>query len=212
MLFKINPINPQKNLMAKVIEELKNGGVIAYPTDTVYGIGCDIFIKSAVERVYRIKGRDKKKPLSFICEDLKHISQFAQVSDNSYRIMKKLIPGPYTFILKATKLVPKIMLTKRETVGIRVPDSEICRMLVRELGHPIVTTSANVSNEAIISDPDEIKEKFGKLLDVIIDSGPMPQDPSTMIDLTGDAPVVVREGKGDIAWIKSITEERPSEV
>jgi tRNA threonylcarbamoyl adenosine modification protein (Sua5/YciO/YrdC/YwlC family) len=205
MLMKMNPINPQKNLVAKVVAELKDGGVIAYPTDTVYGIGCDIFIKSAVERVYRIKGRDKKKPLSFICEDLKHISQFANVSDNAYRIMKRLIPGPYTFILRATKLVPKIMLTKRETVGIRVPDSEICRMLVRELEHPIVTTSANVSNEAIISDPEEIEKKFGKILDIVIDGGPLPQEPSTMIDLTGDAPVIVREGKGDLTWIKSIT-------
>jgi tRNA threonylcarbamoyl adenosine modification protein (Sua5/YciO/YrdC/YwlC family) len=207
MLMKMNPVNPQKHLIAKVVVELTKGGVIAYPTDTVYGIGCDIFIKSAVERVYRIKGRDRKKPLSFICEDLKHISQFAVVSDSSYRIMKKLIPGPYTFILKATKLVPKIMLTKRETVGIRVPDSEICRMLVRELEHPIVTTSANVSNEAIISDPEEIEEKFGRLLDFVVDGGPMPQEPSTMLDLSGRVPVIVREGKGDVSWIKSITGE-----
>lgn len=204
MLLKINPINPQKHLIGRVVEELKKGGVIAYPTDTVYGIGCDIFSKSAVERIYRIKGRDKKKPLSFICEDLKHISQYALVGDNSYRIMRRLIPGPYTFILKATKLVPKVMLTKRETVGIRVPDSEICRMLVAELGHPIVTTSANVSNDAIISDPEEIDKKMGKLLDLVIDGGPLPQEPSTMIDLTGDAPVIVREGKGDTAWIKSM--------
>jgi tRNA threonylcarbamoyl adenosine modification protein (Sua5/YciO/YrdC/YwlC family) len=204
MLLKVNPINPQKHLIGKVVEELKQGGVIAYPTDTVYGIGCDIFSKSAVERIYRIKGRDKKKPLSFICEDLKHISQYAFVGDNAYRIMRRLIPGPYTFILKATKLVPKVMLTKRETVGIRVPDAEICRMLVNELGHPIVTTSANVSNDAIISDPEEIEKKMGKLLDIVIDGGPLPQEPSTMIDLTGDAPVIVREGKGDLAWLKSM--------
>jgi tRNA threonylcarbamoyl adenosine modification protein (Sua5/YciO/YrdC/YwlC family) len=205
MLLKINPINPQKHLIGRVVEDLKKGGVIAYPTDTVYGIGCDIFVKSAVERIYRIKGRDKKKPLSFICEDLKHISQYAIVGDNAYRIMRRLIPGPYTFILRATKLVPKVMLTKRETVGIRVPASEICRTLVHELGHPIVTTSANVSNDAIISDPEEIEEKMGKLLDVVIDGGPLPQEPSTMIDLTGDAPIVVREGKGDTGWLKNIT-------
>ena len=204
MLLKMNPINPQKHLIGRVVEELKKGGVLAYPTDTVYGIGCDIFSKSAVERIYRIKGRDKKKPLSFICEDLKHISQYAFVGDNAYRIMRRLIPGPYTFILKATKLVPKVMLTKRETVGIRVPDSEICRMLVHELGHPIVTTSANVTNDAIISDPEEIEKKMGKLLDIVIDGGPLPQEPSTMIDLTGDAPVIVREGKGDIAWLKNL--------
>ncbi|MBI5527855.1 MAG: threonylcarbamoyl-AMP synthase [Deltaproteobacteria bacterium] len=205
MLLKINPINPQKHLIGRVVEDLKKGGVMAYPTDTVYGIGCDIFVKSAVERIYRIKGRDKKKPLSFICEDLKHISQYAIVGDNAYRIMRRLIPGPYTFILKATKLVPKVMLTKRETVGIRVPASEICRTLVHELGHPIVTTSANVSNDAIISDPEEIEKKLGKLLDVVIDGGPLPQEPSTMIDLTGDAPIVVREGKGDTGWLKNIS-------
>ncbi len=202
MLVQINPINPQEHLIEKAVEILKNKGVIAYPTDTVYGIGCDIFEKEAVERVYLIKSKDKKKPLSFICEDLKHISQFAIVSDNAYRLMKRLIPGPYTFILEATKLVPKVMLTKRNTVGIRVPDNKICLEIVKTLGHPIVTTSANVSNEEVLSDPSEIYKKFGKVLDMVIDGGVLSQEPSSIIDLTGKEPVVVREGKGDISLFK----------
>jgi len=202
MLIQINPINPQKHLIDKAVELLKNKGVIAYPTDTVYGIGCDIFEKEAVERVYQIKSKDKKKPLSFICEDLKHISQFAIVFDNAYRLIKRLIPGPYTFILEATKLVPKVMLTKRNTVGIRVPDNKICLEIVRTLGHPIVTTSANISNEEVLSDPAEIHKKFGKVLDLVIDGGVLSQEPSSIIDLTGKEPVVVREGKGDISLFK----------
>ncbi len=202
MLVQINPINPQKHLIEKAVEILRNKGVIAYPTDTVYGIGCDIFEKEAVERVYQIKSKDKKKPLSFICEDLKHISQYAIVSDNAYRLMKRLIPGPYTFILEATKLVPKVMLTKRNTVGIRVPDNKICLEIVRALGHPIVTTSANISNEEVLSDPSEIHKKFGKVLDMVIDGGVLSQEPSSIIDLTGKEPVVVREGKGDISLFK----------
>ncbi|MCX7943422.1 MAG: L-threonylcarbamoyladenylate synthase [Deltaproteobacteria bacterium] len=202
MLIQINPINPQKHLIEKAVDVLKNKGVIAYPTDTVYGIGCDIFEKEAVERVYQIKSKDKKKPLSFICEDLKHISQFAIVSDSAYRLMKRLIPGPYTFILEATKLVPKIMLTKRNTVGIRVPDNKICLEIVKTLGHPIVTTSANISNEEILSDPIEIHKRLGKVLDLVIDGGILSQEPSSIIDLTGKEPIVIREGKGDVSLFK----------
>lgn len=202
MLVQINPINPQRHLIERAVRILNNKGVIAYPTDTVYGIGCDIFEKEAVERVYQIKSKDRKKPLSFICEDLKHISQFAVVSDNAYRLMKRLIPGPYTFILEATKLVPKVMLTKRNTVGIRVPDNKICLEIVRMLGHPIVTTSANVSNEEILSDPAEIHKKFKGMLDMVIDGGILSQEPSSIIDLTGREPVVVREGKGDLSLFK----------
>ena len=133
IIYDINPENPQPRLIAKVVDELKKGGVIAYPTDTVYGIGCDIFEKKAIDRVRQIKGKAHKAPLSFICPDLKDISNYAHVSNRAYRVMRHLLPGPYTFILKATRLVPKLMVSKRKTVGIRVPDNNICLEILKML-------------------------------------------------------------------------------
>jgi tRNA threonylcarbamoyl adenosine modification protein (Sua5/YciO/YrdC/YwlC family) len=201
MIIEINPRHPQPRLIRRVVEALARGAVIAYPTDTIYGIGCDIFSKSGIERIYQLKDRSRKKPLSFVCSDLKDISRYAQVSDNSYRLMRKYLPGPYTFILEATKEVPRIMMSKRRTVGIRVPDNAICLALVRELMHPIITTSANVSEQEPLCDPKEIDAQFGKVLDLAIDGGALPNVPSTVIDLTGDAPYVVREGKGPVDWL-----------
>ena len=142
MLISINPITPQPRLVAKVVEILKDGGIIAYPTDTYYGIGCDIMNKKAIQRIYQIKQRDASKPFSFICSDLKDISDYAKVTNYGYKTMKRHLPGPYTFILEGSKLVPKIMLTKRKTAGIRVPDHPICIALVKSLGNPIISTSA----------------------------------------------------------------------
>jgi len=136
MFFKINPINPQERLLFKVTDILKRGGIIAYPTDTYYGIGCDIMNKKAIEKIYQLKQRDKSKPFSFICSDLKNISRYAKVSNYAYKTMKRLLPGPYTFILEGSRLVPKIMLTKRKSTGIRVPKNNICITLVKELGNP----------------------------------------------------------------------------
>ncbi|HOX45704.1 MAG TPA: L-threonylcarbamoyladenylate synthase [Myxococcota bacterium] len=201
MIIEINPRHPQPRLIRRVVEALARGAVISYPTDTIYGIGCDIFSKSGIERIYQLKDRSRKKPLSFICSDLKDISRYAQVSDNSYRLMRKYLPGPYTFILEATKEVPRIMMSKRRTVGIRVPDNPICLSLVRELMHPIITTSANVSEQDPLCDPKEIDAQFGKVLDLVIDGGALVNIPSTVIDLTGDQPYVVREGKGPVDWL-----------
>lgn len=184
------------------IDVLKKGGVIIYPTDTTYGIGCDLFNKDAIERVYRIKKMVKQKPLSFICADLKDISRYAQVTNYAYQTMRRLLPGPYTFILNATKMVPKLMITKRKTVGIRVPDNDICLEIVNGLGNPIITTSANVEDEDIISDPEEIEERFGADVDLIIDIGPLPTKLSSVIDLIDDNPVVVREGVGDVEMFR----------
>ena len=181
------------------IDVLKKGGVLIYPTDTTYGIGCDLFNKDAIERVYRIKKMAKQKPLSFICADLKDISRYAQVTNYAYQTMRRLLPGPYTFILNATKTVPKLMITKRKTVGIRVPDNEICLDIVAGLGHPIVTTSANIEDEDIISEPEDIDERFGDDVDLFIDVGPLPVQLSSVIDLIDDSPVVVREGLGDVS-------------
>ncbi len=199
MLIAINPKNPQKRLIQKVVEVLKGGGVIGYPTDTVYGVGCDLFHPEAIRRIHQIKKIDAKKPLSFICSDLKDISRYAFVSNYAYKIMKRLLPGAYTFILRATKLVPKIAMTKQKTVGIRIPDNKICLALVKELGHPIISTSVYRPDESLYNDPSEIEEQFRKQLDLVIDGGIIVSEHSSIIDLTGDLPKVIRKGKGDVS-------------
>lgn len=190
---------PARKAVNMAVDVLKKGGVIVYPTDTTYGIGCDLFNKEAIERVYRIKRMTKHKPLSFICADLKDISRYAQVTNYAYQTMRRLLPGPYTFILNATKMVPRLMITKRKTVGIRVPDNEICLEIVSSLGNPIITTSANVEDEDVICEPEEIEETFGSEVDLIIDSGSLPAHLSSVVDLIDDNPVIVREGAGDIS-------------
>lgn len=200
MLLSINPQHPEPRKIRQVVATLRRGGVIGYPTDTIYGIGCSIFQKAGIQRIYEIKGKDRHKPLSFICSDLKDISQYAQVSNYAYKMMKKVLPGPYTFILEATRLVPKIMLTKRKTVGIRVPDNPICLALVGELGHPIITTSVYKPDEQLYNDPREIHDSFKGRLEQVIDGGMLLAEHSTIIDLTGEAPEVVRVGKGDVGY------------
>ncbi len=199
MIISINPQNPQLRLIKRVIEVLKKGGVIGYPTDTIYGIGCDLFNKEAIERIYRLKKYNRNKPLSFICSNLKDISRYAHVSNYAYKTMKRLLPGAYTFILEATKLVPRMAMTKQKTVGIRVPDNPICLALVRELDHPIISTSVYRPDEELYSDPQEIEERFGKSLDLVIDGGIIVAEHSSIIDLTDEVPRVIRRGKGDVA-------------
>jgi tRNA threonylcarbamoyl adenosine modification protein (Sua5/YciO/YrdC/YwlC family) len=199
MILAINPKNPQVRLIRKVTEILQQGAIIGYPTDTIYGVGCDLFNQEAIRKVYRLKGTDGKKPLSFICSDLKDISRFAHVSNYAYKMMKRLLPGPYTFILEATKLVPKIAMTKQKTVGIRIPDNRICLRLVKELGHPIISTSVSKPDETLFNDPAEIEERFGKRLDLVIDGGVIASEHSSVVDLTGEFPKVIREGKGDVS-------------
>ncbi len=199
MILSINSENPQLRLIKKAVEVLKEGGIIVYPTDTVYGMGCDLFNKQAIEKIYEIKRRNKKEPLSFICADLKDISNYALVSNYAYKTLRRLLPGAYTFVLEASRLVPKILLTKRRTVGIRVPDNKICLTLVGELGHPIINTSAKLEQDEILSDPFEIEKKFKKLVDLVIDGGPLASDQSSVIDLIDDVPKVLRAGKGDVS-------------
>jgi tRNA threonylcarbamoyl adenosine modification protein (Sua5/YciO/YrdC/YwlC family) len=199
MIISINPQNPQLRLVRRVVEVLKQGGVIGYPTDTIYGIGCDLFNKEAIERIYRLKKHNRNKPLSFICSDLKDISRYAHVSNYAYKTMKRLLPGGYTFIFEATKLVPKIVMTKQKTVGIRVPDNPVCLALVGELGHSIVSTSVYRPDEELYSDPREIEERFGKSLDLVIDGGIIVAEHSSIIDLTDEVPTVIRKGKGDVS-------------
>jgi tRNA threonylcarbamoyl adenosine modification protein (Sua5/YciO/YrdC/YwlC family) len=195
MLLSINPENPQKRLITKVVEVLDQGGVVIYPTDTFYGIGCDLFNKKPIRRVYQLKKRPLSKPFSFICADLKDISLYAQVSNNAYRIMKRTLPGPYTFVLEGTRLVPKLMLTSRKTVGIRVPNNKICLSIVKQLGRPIISTSINSKDPAIIHD------EYASLVDMVIDGGVISYEPSTVISLVDDNPEVIREGKGGIDFL-----------
>jgi tRNA threonylcarbamoyl adenosine modification protein (Sua5/YciO/YrdC/YwlC family) len=199
MIITINPKNPQSRLIRRVMEVLEGGGVIGYPTDTIYGVGCDLFNPEAIRKIHRLKKLEGKKPLSFICSDLKDISQYANVSNYGYKMMKRLLPGAYTFVLKATKLVPKIALTKQNTVGIRIPDNKICLALVKELGHPIISTSVYKPDEGLYNDPAEIEERFGKQLDLVIDGGMIVAEHSSIIDLTDDSPEVIRKGKGDVS-------------
>jgi len=198
MLIKINSRNPQGRLITKVVEILKKGGIIAYPTDTYYGIGCDIMNKKAIEKIYQLKQRNRIKPFSFICSGLKNISDYAKVSNYAYKTMKRLLPGPYTFVLEGSKLVPKIMLTKRKTAGIRVPNHPICLELVETLGNPVITTSATMPDGTNFFDPSLIHDFFHPRIDVVIDGGPVPGHPSSVISLINDMPEVIRKGRGDI--------------
>lgn len=193
MILTINPQNPQQRLINRVCEALDNRSLIAYPTDTFYGIGCDLYYKKGIEAIHKLKKRPLKKPFSIICDSLKEISRYARVSDYAYKTMKRCLPGPYTFILEATKLVPKIMLTKRKTVGIRVPDNRISLALVRTLGRPIISTSAG------LDDPRSIQEAFSSYLEMVIDGGVLYPSPSSVISLIDDIPEVIREGKGDVS-------------
>lgn len=201
MLIKINPENPQPRLISQVVECLRQGGVIIYPTDTTYGIGCDIFNRKGVKKIFQIKQRDSRKPFSFICNDLAEISNYAQVSNFAFKIMKRHLPGAYTFVLEATKIVPDSLSTKQKTVGVRIPDNAICHAIVKELGHPLVTTSANLSGESTPQDPFEINESMGRMVDYVIDGGISMEDASTVVSLLDDEIAVLRQGSGETSWI-----------
>ncbi|MGO9566378.1 MAG: L-threonylcarbamoyladenylate synthase [Desulfomonilaceae bacterium] len=198
MILQINPVHPQPRHIARVAEVLRDDGVIAYPTDTVYGLGCDIKSKKALDRVRRIKKIDNKRHLSFVFADLKTISQYAQVSDNDYKILRRYLPGPYTFVLKATRLVPRIVLTKRNEVGIRIPDNRICQALVAELGNPILSSSVRMPDEQLLDDPREIDNIYKGQVDLVVDGGVFLPEPSSIISLLEDEPNVIRVGKGDV--------------
>ncbi|NVM24589.1 MAG: threonylcarbamoyl-AMP synthase [Desulfobacterales bacterium] len=195
MLLSINPDNPQKRLIDKVVQVLDQGGLIIYPTDTFYGIGCDLFQKKSIQRIYHLKRRPLAKPFSFVCANLKDISLYAQVSNHAYRIMKRSLPGPYTFILEGTRLVPKLMLTRRRTVGIRVPNNKICLSIVKNLGRPIISTSVP------LDEPSVIHDTYSSSVEMVIDGGVISYEPSTVVSLIDDRAEVIREGKGEIDFI-----------
>lgn len=201
MRIHVNSEHPEPRKIAQAVEALRRGEVIAYPTDTVYGLGCDIHDKRAIDRIYQMKPMGKDHLLSFLCPDLSDIARYAFVEDHAYRIMRRLAPGPYTFILNATREVPKVLLMKRKTVGIRIPKHAVAHALLAELGSPILSTSASVDGDNLI-DPADIDEAFPKLA-MILEVEACGAKSSTIIDLTEDQPVVVREGAGPIEAIFS---------
>ena len=196
LVLSCDPSERWRNV-ARATETLRSGGVIVYPTDTVYGMGCDLLNKRALEKIYQYKKMPRQKPLSFICADMAQVSEYAQVSNSAFKLMKRLLPGPYTFILEASRQVPKVMVSKQHTVGIRVPDHDVCLELVTALGNPLVNTSASTSLEEVNSDPEAIQEEF-HLIDLMLTDGMLQSEPSTIIDFTGDEPVLIRQGKGDL--------------
>lgn len=203
MLLHIHPDNPQQRNIDTVIDTLRKGGVIIYPTDTIYGIGCDITKPAAIERIARIKGIDPKKAqFSFVCSDLSHISDYTKSIDTPvFRMLKKALPGPYTFIFNASKQVPKLLQTKKDTVGIRVPDNNICRMIVEQLGNPILSTSLPTDGDVeYFTDPEIMNDEFGHLVDIVIDAGHGNIASSTVVDCTSGMPELIRQGAGE--WEK----------
>ncbi|MGD0675907.1 MAG: L-threonylcarbamoyladenylate synthase [Polyangiaceae bacterium] len=197
MLLAINPDHPEPRKIRRAVEVLAAGGVIAYPTDTVYGIGCDLTNKHAIDRLYEIKRMDRTHPLAFVCPDLADIARYAVVDNQVYRVLRRFLPGPYTFILAATREVPKLVQMKRKTVGIRVPASETARALARELGRPIISSTASQTGGEPLVDPREIATVF-RGLELVLDAGAGGLVPTTVIDLTTSPPEIIRHGAGAV--------------
>ena len=200
-VYEIIPENPDQRYIDLAISKLSNGGVICYPTDTVYGLGASVKNNRAIEQINHIKRMANRKLLSLICKDLKDIANYAYVSNQAYKIMRRCLPGPYTFILPATNETPKRLFQKRRTVGIRVPDSKLCQALVKALGMPLINTSVPAGPDEILNDPYEIERRIGNDLDLIFDGGIRISKPSTVVDLTGPEPAIIREGAGEISLI-----------
>jgi tRNA threonylcarbamoyl adenosine modification protein (Sua5/YciO/YrdC/YwlC family) len=202
MLLKIHPETPSQRQIEKVVDCLRDGGIIIYPTDTVYGLGCDIFKSKAIERIARMKGlKPEKANFSFICHDMSQITDFTKPIDNNvFKLIKRVLPGPYTFILNANSMVPKYIQSRKKTVGIRIPDNNIPLEIVRQLGHPIMTTSIHDEDDLVeyTTDPELIYEKYRDLVDIVIDGGFGGNLASTVLDCTGTEIEIVREGLGSL--------------
>lgn len=195
-IIEVDPVHPQPRTVERAVKVLEDGGLLAYPTDTYYGVGCDLNSKKAIDRLYGVKNRDRRKPLAILCPDLSDVAKYAKVSNFAYRIMRQLTPGPFTFVLEATRLVPDMMQSKQKQVGIRVPQAPLMLAIAAMLGRPIVTTSATDMDGRVLTDAKEIKEDLGQRLDLILDGGSQPDEPSTVISLIDDQIEVLRQGKG----------------
>lgn len=201
-ILHVDPEHLRGRHVRRAVEVLGDGGIVIYPTDTIYGLGADITLRQGVERVRRVKERNLKKPMSFVCSDLTHISQYAHVSNYAYRILKRSLPGPYTFVLPATKETPRILQSKQKTVGIRIPDHPVPLALVAALDHPIVSTSANRSDQEVLTDPVALEDEFGGEVDLILECGQLPVMPSSVISLVNDEVAILREGEGDLSYFR----------
>ena len=203
MLLSINPKNPQPRLVQQVVELLENDGVIIYPTDTVYGLGCSIYSKKAMKRLHLIKKMDPKKPLTLICSNQTQIQEYTQgIETPIFKLLRKHLPGPYTFVFRASKIVPKMMLTPRSTVGFRWPDHPITLAIVEMLGHPILSSSLRISEDQLYDDPQEINDHFKKRVDAVVDGGSIFAEHSTIIDFSQGDPILLRQGKGNSSWLE----------
>ncbi|MBN1971618.1 MAG: threonylcarbamoyl-AMP synthase [Candidatus Delongbacteria bacterium] len=202
MIIKLYEENPRQKEIDSIVKILNNGGVIIYPTDTGYSLGCDVTNKKAMEKLLLIKNSKRKEDLSFICSDLKHISEFANISNDNYKILRKYLPGGYTFILEASNQIAKLVSRGKKTVGIRIPDNNIAISIVRFLGRPIITTSINSDDiSEVLADPEIIEEIYGKQVDCVIDGGYIYPELSTVLDISNEEVEIIREGKGSIDWL-----------
>ena len=205
MLLSINPINPQPRLIQRVVDVLQNDGIIIYPTDTVYGLGCSIFSKKAMKRLYQIKKMNQKKPLTFIFANQTQVQEYTQgIPTHVFKLLRRKLPGPYTFVFKASKIVPKMMLTPRSTVGLRWPDHPIANEIVTTFGHPILSCSLRISADELYEDPHELHEKYKKQVDLVVDGGIIFAENSTIIDFSHGEAEISRMGKGSVDWLDEI--------
>jgi tRNA threonylcarbamoyl adenosine modification protein (Sua5/YciO/YrdC/YwlC family) len=196
-ILAIDPVHPQPRMVERAAQTLAAGGLVAFPTDTYYAVGCDLFDKRAIERIYQLKQLPKSHELSFICSELAEVARYAILDNAAFRVLRRKTPGPFTFVLPATRLVPDLALRRQKTVGVRLPDSPIALEIVRQLAHPVVSTSAATPDGEVLIDARDVKERLGHGLELVLDGGYRPNEPSTVIDLTGPEPRVVRQGKGD---------------
>lgn len=201
MLITINEKHPQPRLITEVVRLMRQGEVVVFPTETTYALGCDIFNLKGIQKIFKIK--NEVKPLSFLCEDLSQLSEFSHFSTYAYKTMRRLFPGPYTFVLEASKKVPKVLVGNRKTVGVRIPAHPIALAILAEMGRPIISTSVRFGEESPLSDPREIHTRIRSSVGCVVDGGIIPPQESTVVDLMGDEPVIIREGLGDTAKILS---------
>ena len=199
MILEIDPVEPEPWLLPRAVQVLRGGGVVVMPTDTVYGLTCSINQHDAINRIYKLKQMDPKKPLSILVGDMNAVGKYAKgVSTPAFRMLKRVLPGPYTFIFEATSEVPKIMLRKRRTIGIRMPDNPIALALLAEMGEPLLSSSIRDPDQDFVNDPEEIEKSLGSRVEMVIDGGILTPTPSTVVDLSGPEPVLLRDGKGDV--------------